>query len=111
MAGKFTINKSRNGKFHFNLVAANGQVIMSSEMYETKKSAENGVRSVGKNAGNDNRFDRRKARNGKHYFVLKAANGQEIGRSQMYKSTDGMENGIRSVKTNASSAIVDKTSA
>lgn len=112
MAGKFRINKSRNGKHHFNLVARNGQVILSSEMYESKKAAENGIKSVMKNAGTASRFERREARNGKMYFVLKAGNGQEIGRSQMYKAADGMENGIRSVIANASGAsIVDTTTA
>ncbi len=33
-------------------------------------------------------------------IVLKAANGEIIGRSERYKATPGMENGIESVKTN-----------
>ena len=112
MAGKFKINKSRNGKHHFNLVAGNGQVILSSEMYETKKAAENGVKSVKKNAGNEKRFDRRNAKNGKKYFVLKAGNGLEIGKSQMYKTASGMENGIKSVMNHAPDAdIADTTGA
>ncbi|MDN3359607.1 YegP family protein [Actinomadura sp. DC4] len=50
MAGKFVMKKTGNGKFHFNLVATNGQVIATSEKYETKKSALNGIESVRKNA-------------------------------------------------------------
>src|ERR1700761_2047611 len=50
MAGKFVLKKSSNGKYHFNLVATNGQVIASSEMYERKASALNGIESVQKNA-------------------------------------------------------------
>jgi uncharacterized protein len=50
MAGKFVLKKGSGGKFHFNLVATNGQVIASSEMYETKASALNGIESVKKNA-------------------------------------------------------------
>ena len=112
MAGKFTLQKSRNGKFHFNLIAANGKNILTSEIYETKSAAKNGIRSVGKNCTNDSRFKRRESKNGKLYFALKAANGLEIGRSQMYKSVSGLENGIRSVKTNAPMAeVVDITNA
>ena len=50
MAGKFVVKKGNNGKFHFNLVASNGQVIASSEAYESKSSALNGIESVKKNA-------------------------------------------------------------
>jgi len=112
MAGKFEIKKAKNGKYHFNLVSGNGQVILTGEMYEKKASAQNGIKSIKINCANDARFDRRKAKNGKVYFALKAANGLEIGKSQMYKSTSGMENGIESVKKNAPTAkIADSTSA
>lgn len=38
------------------------------------------------------------------YFVLKAANGEIIGQSEMYSGDAAMENGIRSVKENATDA-------
>lgn len=41
---------SSNGKPFFNLKAGNGQVIGSSEMYESEASRENGIESVKKNA-------------------------------------------------------------
>jgi uncharacterized protein len=50
MAGKFVLKKGNSGKFHFNLVASNGQVIASSETYETKASALNGIESVRRHA-------------------------------------------------------------
>ena len=109
MAGKFELNTSSNGKFFFNLKASNGQTILSSEMYETKSAAENGIESVKKNAADDARYDRRTASNGDPYFVLKASNGQEIGRSEMYKSTAAMENGIESVQKNGPDAAIAET--
>jgi uncharacterized protein YegP (UPF0339 family) len=39
-----------NGKFFFNLKATNGQVIGTSEMYESESGRENGIESVKKNA-------------------------------------------------------------
>ncbi len=42
--------ESKNGKFYFNLKAANGQIIGSSEMYESTASRDNGIGSVKKNA-------------------------------------------------------------
>jgi uncharacterized protein YegP (UPF0339 family) len=50
MAGKFVVKKGSTGKYHFNLVAGNGQVIATSEAYENKHSALNGVESVKNNA-------------------------------------------------------------
>ncbi|MFI6519729.1 YegP family protein [Spirillospora sp. NPDC050679] len=52
MAAKFVVKKGGTGKFHFNLVAPNGQVIASSESYESKAAALNGIESVKKNAPN-----------------------------------------------------------
>jgi uncharacterized protein YegP (UPF0339 family) len=50
MAGKFVLKKGSTGKYHFNLVASNGQVIATSEAYESKASALNGIESVKTNA-------------------------------------------------------------
>ncbi|MBX3195984.1 MAG: YegP family protein [Microbacteriaceae bacterium] len=50
MAAKFELKKSSNGKFHFNLKAGNGEIIATSEMYESKASAKNGIDSVKANA-------------------------------------------------------------
>jgi uncharacterized protein YegP (UPF0339 family) len=112
MAGKFDLKKSPRGKFMFNLKSGNGQVILTSELYETKKAAENGINSVRKNAGNPKRFETKAAKNGKGYFVLKASNGQVIGKSQFYKGEAGLKNGIASVARNAAdAAIADSTGA
>ncbi len=50
MAGKFVLEKGSTGKYHFNLHAANGQVIATSQHYESKESALNGIESVRRNA-------------------------------------------------------------
>ncbi len=108
--GKFVISKRSNGEFQFNLLATNGQVILTSEGYAAKASCLNGIESVRKNATDDSRFERKEASNGKFYFVLKASNGQMIGQSQMYASEDARDNGIESVKKNAPDAeVVDQT--
>lgn len=94
----------------FNLKASNGQIILTSEMYNTKKAAENGIKSVRKNASTDKRFERKQSRKGEPYFVLKAANGEPVGKSEMYRAKSGMENGIRSVAKNApDAALVDES--
>ncbi|MBN2846946.1 MAG: YegP family protein [Coriobacteriia bacterium] len=101
---------AKNGEFRFNLKAGNSQTILTSETYKAKASALNGIESVRTNGLMEERFERRTAKDGRPYFVLKASNGQEIGRSQMYASTATMENGIASVKKNAAdAALVDLT--
>ncbi len=107
MAAKYDLKKSPSGKFMFNLKAGNGEIILTSELYEAKASAENGIESVRKNSTDDANFERKEAKNGQPYFVLKAANGQTIGKSEMYNSTASMENGIASVMKNGPDARVD----
>lgn len=106
MAGKFELKQSDSGKFHFNLKAGNGQIILSSEMYESRAAAENGIASVQKNASDDNRYERKTSSNGKPFFTLTATNGQIIGKSEMYESESARDNGIESVKTNAPTASI-----
>ena len=48
MPGKFVVKKGPTGKFRFSLVSTNGQVVVSSEAYETKRAALGGVASVQK---------------------------------------------------------------
>jgi uncharacterized protein len=50
MAAKFELYVDKGGEFRFNLKAANGEVIASSEGYKSKASAKNGIESVKKNA-------------------------------------------------------------
>ena len=111
MAGKYEMKKSSNGKFHFNLKAANGQIILSSELYDSRASADNGIESVRKNGGDDKNFEKKDSAKGQPYFNLKAGNGQVIGKSEMYNSEASRDNGIESVKTNCGSTTVDDQTA
>lgn len=112
MAGKFELKAGKNGKFSFNLKATNGQIILTSETYDDKKSANKGIQSVKKNAANAKRYEVRTAKNKEQYFVLKAANGEIIGKSETYKTAKSLNNGIASVTKNApEAAVVDTTEA
>ncbi|HEY3735674.1 MAG TPA: YegP family protein [Streptosporangiaceae bacterium] len=50
MNGKFVLEQGSTGKYHFNLEASNGQVIATSQHYDSKESALNGIESVRRNA-------------------------------------------------------------
>ncbi len=107
---KFEIYKDKRGEFRFRLKASNGQNILASEGYKAKSGCTNGIDSVRKNSTDDSRYERLESKSGKPYFNLKAGNNQVIGTSEMYSSTSAMENGIDSVKKNASGADVDDNS-
>ncbi len=107
--GKFVVKTRSNGEYQFNLVAGNGQNILSSEGYSTKAACMNGIESVKNNSQHDERFEKLSSKNDKYYFNLKAANGQIIGTSEMYENAAGRDNGIASVKNNAKEATVEDT--
>ena len=51
MPGKFVVKKGSTGKFRFSLLSTNGQVVATSEAYNSKASAMNGIKSVRSLAG------------------------------------------------------------
>ena len=104
---KYVLKKATDGQHMFNLLAANSETILTSERYTSKAGAENGISSVKTNSPRDDRYDRKKSSDNQHYFVLKAANGEPIGRSERYTTAGAMEIGIASVKKNGPIATVD----
>ena len=107
MSAKFELKKAKDGQFHFNLLAGNSQVILTSEMYKAKDSALGGIESVRKNSQREGAFEIKQSSNEKHYFVLKATNGQVVGQSQMYSSLAACKGGIESVQKHAPDAQTD----
>jgi len=106
MAGKFELKLSKNNKYFFTLLEDTGQIILTSEMYEAKASAVNGIESVKKNAADDARYSRLTGKDGSTYFTLKASNGQVIGQSHMFLGEKERDNDIDSCKTNGPGAAV-----
>jgi uncharacterized protein len=104
---EFQVSTGKDDKFYFNLTAANGQVILSSQGYASKDGCKTGIASVKKNSSNKKHFERKDSKDGSHYFVLKAANSKVIGKSQMYKTNQSSENGIDSIQTNAKLAKIN----
>lgn len=119
--GKFVISKAKNGEYTFNLKAGNGEVILSaSETYSSLDSCKAGVESVRKNAtvhvedqtveGYETlthpKYELYTDKAGETRFRLKARNGENIGRSEGYKSKASAKNGIDSIGRNAPDADV-----
>lgn len=119
MAGKFIITKAKNGEFTFNLKASNGEVVMTaSETYTSLSACENGINSVKKNAlshvedqtrgesATNPKYELYQDKAGEFRFRLKAANGQNIGKSEGYKAKASAKKGIASIGRNAPDAAV-----
>lgn len=106
MAARYVLSRS-GSQFRFVLKAGNHETILTSEIYNAKGSAEDGIESVKKNSALDERYERKDSSNGKPMFNLKASNGQVIGTSELYSSESARDGGIASVKANGPTATVD----
>jgi uncharacterized protein YegP (UPF0339 family) len=108
---KFELFKSSaNSQYYFHLKAVNGKITLNSEGYIAKQSCKDGIASVKQNAPDEQRYERRQNNNGSYTFVLKARNGEIIGRSQRYTSPASRDTGIDSVKEDAPNATIDDLS-
>ena len=115
--GKFVVKETKTG-FHFNLVAGNGQVIGSSEVYTTMAALNKGIESVRKNAlapvedqtaGEElknPKFELYQDKAGEYRFRLKASNGEIIAVGEGYTTKANCKNGIASIGRNAPDAEV-----
>ena len=118
--GKFVIRQVPSG-VKFDLHAANGQVILTSEVYTTLANCRKGLESVRKNALKakfedrtdpdhpsltNPKFELYQDRAGAYRFRLKARNGEIIAVSEPYTARAGCLNGIESVKKNAAEAEI-----
>ena len=118
--GKFVIRNTNTG-IKFDLKAGNGEVIATSEVYESEAACRNGIASVQKNAPvaavenqtvegyaeeKHPKFEVYADKAGEFRFRLKATNGQVIAVSEGYQAIAGCLNGIESVKKNAPEAEV-----
>jgi hypothetical protein len=93
----FNVFKGLDGKYYFNLQAANGEIVLASQSYTTKSSAKKGVASIRTNGGDVANFEVRAAQNDQSYFVLKAANGKVIATGETYVSESNAEAAVESI--------------
>ena len=114
--GKFVMGPTKNGGFRFNLKAGNGEVIATSETYNSEAACKNGIESIRKNAVEakledqtvenfekvtNPKFEVYKDKAGEFRFRLKARNGEIIATGESYKAKASCLNGIDSIRRNA----------
>jgi uncharacterized protein YegP (UPF0339 family) len=93
-AVRYEVFKGEDKKFYFHLRAGNGEIVMASQGYTAKASAQNGVSSVNANGASTTRYTIIETADGRFAFNLKAVNGQIIGRSETYASKSNAQRGI-----------------
>jgi len=118
--GKFVVKETKTGT-KFDLLATNGQVIATSEVYTTLAACKNGIESVKTNAAaaaiedqtkegyateKNPKFEVYTDKAGEFRFRLTAKNGQIIAVSEGYKTHANCINGVESVKKNAPEAEI-----
>lgn len=102
---KFETFKGLDGKYYFNVKAGNGEIVLQSQGYTTKTSAQNGASSVQSNGASAARYTVLEAADGRYYFNLKATNGQIIARGQLYSTKSNAERGVDTCVTLLSAPI------
>jgi len=122
LMGKFVIKTTSTG-VKFDLKAGNGEVIATSEVYNSEASCRKGIASVQKNAPiaavenqtvegyveeKHPKFEVYADKAGEFRFRLKATNGQVIAVSEGYTAIKSCLNGVESVKKNAPDAEIVK---
>lgn len=110
----FKVLQASSGEWYFNLVAGNGEVIGTSELFATKTAATKSSKSVKTLIAKELRTEAAKTggakfelvdgADGDTYFHLKAGNGEIVLQSEGYDSDEGALSGIESVRTNAREA-------
>jgi len=112
--GKYIIRQTDTG-YKFDLMAANGEVIAASEVYNTEAACRKGIQSViacapiakvadltqDEKCPANPRFEMFRDKTGQFRFRLRARNGQVIAVSEGYATRAGCEKGIQSVQKNA----------
>lgn len=111
MKAKFQIYKSTERKhYYFRLIDTNAEIILWSEGYTTISACKNGVEAVRKNSKDRFKYDCKMAMNGKHFFNLKASNGQIIGTSKSYLAMYARDKRIDLVQKIAETADLEDLS-
>lgn len=103
---KFETYVGKNNEHYFRLINEKGEVLLSSEGYTQKDSLLNGIESVKKNITLAENYELKTAANGKHFFNLKAGNGQVISTSAMWDSMDMRATWMKDLKAEVPQAKV-----
>jgi len=92
------ITELEEGTFGCYLKNEHDRVMLTSIAVKTTEEIQKLIDNLNQVNGNGLRYERKTNHKGDFLFNVKNADGQLIGRSELYSSEAGMENGIRNLK-------------
>ena len=103
--GKWVIEHKKEGEYLSKLLASNGEVMLTSEIYTTVDGAKGGISTIVKGV-DTGKFVVYQDKNGNYYYKLKTASNRLLCVGEIYKSKDQCLKAVESVKRFAGSATV-----
>ncbi|MBE7081169.1 MAG: DUF1508 domain-containing protein [Clostridiales bacterium] len=95
--GKWIIERESDDEFVSKLIASNGEVMLTSEIYTTADGAKSGIETIIRSIVNDN-FTIYQDKNKNYYYKISSANNRLLCAGEIYKTKDGCLNAVESVK-------------
>jgi uncharacterized protein YegP (UPF0339 family) len=92
------IKQQKNNTYQFRLKTAGGQTLLKSIDFKSREEIEQTVQQLTPMANDYNVIERKTNYEGDFMFNLKDQSGRIIGKSLLYNSEAGMENGISNLK-------------
>jgi uncharacterized protein YegP (UPF0339 family) len=98
MAAKFVIRQDGSDRYLIVLQTHSGQVVLTSEVHKYKDVALSRISAMRSLARNDKNYVLRTEESGACYFMIRNANGEILGLSDMYPDRESLEKAINLVK-------------
>ncbi len=102
------IQKENNDKYLFQLKTSEGQTLLKSIVFDSREEIDSAVAGLSKFGDAQGVIERKTNYQGNFLFNLKDKNGRIIGKSLLYDSEAGMENGISNLKKRIASIASTK---
>lgn len=95
------------GEFRFRFLCGRGEArLRASEGYNAKANAIKGINSLLKNVHDDKRVDFKVNARGKHFFTVKARNGNILAISRNHEELDAVEEEIAVIRSEIADAEI-----
>ena len=102
------IKKYKENGYDFSVKAEDGGNLLNSVSFSSEGEIKKIIEDLQKTINAQNVFERRTNHEGKFLFNVKGSNGKRIGRSELYSSEAGMENGIKNLTVRVHVLIANK---
>ncbi len=100
------IKKYEGNGYTFSLKAEDGANLLNSVPFSSKDEVKKTVEELQAAQNTQHVFERKTNHEGKFLFSVKGPDGRLIGKSELYTSEAGMENGIKNVRNRIASLTI-----